>query len=221
MTSVSKLWSSFRTDIAVDRRKTVALVVLFVVMLGVLSRLAFQGSSSTGAPLAAEQAPSDLIPRAPQAAPQPGRAPGVTAGGQSPESALLLVQGEPVSVEISGASRDLVRDPFTVHSAYAAQLLAAMPSGGDRRKAEPGLLQQLAAALRAQRDRRRAAEQAVHKQSESLRLQSTLIGRDPIAVINGQPFRLGATVEGFELIEVRSREVVVRKEGINVTLSMR
>lgn len=54
----------------------------------------------------------------------------------------------------------------------------------------------------------------------TLVLQSTMLGQRPRAVINGQVVAPGQTIHGHRLIEVRPREVVLERNGVQIVLGM-
>lgn len=62
--------------------------------------------------------------------------------------------------------------------------------------------------------------QAVLTAAEKLTLQSTMQGEQPQAVINGQRVRVGQTIEGFQLLEIKPRQVTLRMNGVDVRLEM-
>ncbi|MBI1335680.1 MAG: hypothetical protein GC164_01810 [Phycisphaera sp.] len=55
---------------------------------------------------------------------------------------------------------------------------------------------------------------------KSLTLQSTVLGARPWALINGKVLLVGQEIEGFKLIEVLARGVIVEKESLRVQLEM-
>jgi len=67
----------------------------------------------------------------------------------------------------------------------------------------------------------------VRQEAAALRLRSTMISSNPIAVIEttagagkrASVVRMGDSIEGFVLISVRAREVDLEKNGVRVTLS--
>jgi hypothetical protein len=61
---------------------------------------------------------------------------------------------------------------------------------------------------------------SIRIEARSLKLQSTLLGRRPRAMINGQLLEPGQTIQGFELKEVRTRQVTLVKRGLAVELEM-
>lgn len=66
-------------------------------------------------------------------------------------------------------------------------------------------------------DRVQAVRRAATK---DLQLQSTLLGTDVRAMINGELFKVGDKVRGFEIVSVKSRQVTVKKDGVEVVLEM-
>lgn len=66
----------------------------------------------------------------------------------------------------------------------------------------------------------RASRRAVLAEASSLKLQSTMLGARSRAMIDGVLLETGQTIRGFELIEVRARQVTLVKQGVEVTLEM-
>ena len=69
-------------------------------------------------------------------------------------------------------------------------------------------------------DEQTETRRVVALEAKSLKLKSTLLGSQPRAVINGKLLAKGDTVAGFEVVDVRSRQVTVRKNGVLVELEM-
>ena len=63
-------------------------------------------------------------------------------------------------------------------------------------------------------------EAAVREAARELQLQSTLLGAKPRAVINGVLIEIGQAIAGFELTEISSRHVKLKKDGVVVELEM-
>lgn len=61
---------------------------------------------------------------------------------------------------------------------------------------------------------------AVHQAVKGLKLQTTMQGPQPLALINGQLIQVGQSIRGFELVEVLPRQVVLRMNGIDIHLEM-
>lgn len=68
-------------------------------------------------------------------------------------------------------------------------------------------------------DEERAAE-AVHEAARRLSLQSIVQGSRPRAMVNGQLLAVGQKIEGFVLVRIDQRHVLMRKDGVEVPLSM-
>ena len=62
--------------------------------------------------------------------------------------------------------------------------------------------------------------QVLRQALSELRLQSTMQGEQPRAVINGQSLSPGDRVKGFKLIRVEARSVILERDGQAVRLGM-
>lgn len=60
----------------------------------------------------------------------------------------------------------------------------------------------------------------VRKAAENLRLRSVMMGEKPSAVINGQVLRPGQQIQGFTLLEISERHVLLERHGVIVRLKM-
>ncbi|MCC7191404.1 MAG: hypothetical protein IT444_01370 [Phycisphaeraceae bacterium] len=60
----------------------------------------------------------------------------------------------------------------------------------------------------------------VLRAAKGLVLQTTMLGENPRAMINGQVLKPGEKIRGFELKQVNSRDVILEMEGIEVRLEM-
>ncbi len=66
----------------------------------------------------------------------------------------------------------------------------------------------------------REAERSVREAAGRLTLNSTLLGPQPRAVINGVLLAPGESIGGFTLKQVRSRAVTVTRDGFEIVLEM-
>ena len=64
-------------------------------------------------------------------------------------------------------------------------------------------------------------EKAVRAQAKALTLQSTMIGPNSSAVINGQVLRVGQHIAGFRIVGIHPRSCDVEKKGVEVRLAMK
>lgn len=69
-------------------------------------------------------------------------------------------------------------------------------------------------------DKAKEREKAIRAEAAQLRVQSTILGAQPRALINGQLVAPGETIQGFELTEVRPRSVTLIKESVEIVLEM-
>ncbi|NJL30719.1 MAG: hypothetical protein HC898_03300 [Phycisphaerales bacterium] len=56
--------------------------------------------------------------------------------------------------------------------------------------------------------------------AQSLRLETTILGSPPRAVIDGQLVSPGQTIKGFEVLSIGQRQVTLQKDGIQILLEM-
>ena len=61
---------------------------------------------------------------------------------------------------------------------------------------------------------------AIRTEAAELKLATTMLGSRPRALINGQVLSVGDTVDGFKLLRILHRKVVVEKNGIRVLIEM-
>ncbi len=120
--------------------------------------------------------------------------------------------------------RDISRDLFNPD----LSLFPAASEGAGRVKVTkmptgPGWFAQVNE-LVAERDRtldsRRTLESNVRLEAQGLSLTSTMMGRMPLVVINGQVLRVGSTISGFQLLGVFNDKCVLTKNGVQVELYM-
>ncbi|QNN22004.1 hypothetical protein HED60_06865 [Planctomycetales bacterium ZRK34] len=66
-----------------------------------------------------------------------------------------------------------------------------------------------------------SAADTIRKNAQrELSLTSTIIGAQPVAIINGQLCSPGADVAGYTLVKVQQRSVIVAREGVTVTIDL-
>lgn len=67
---------------------------------------------------------------------------------------------------------------------------------------------------------RQAVVRQVRALAGALRLQSTVAGSVPVAMINGQIVRKGDRLSEFVVVEITERSCVLKQKGVQVTLEM-
>jgi len=55
---------------------------------------------------------------------------------------------------------------------------------------------------------------------DNLVLQGAVLGKEPRAMINNRVYRLGETLNGFELVKVEPRQVILQKDDIEIVLPL-
>lgn len=70
-------------------------------------------------------------------------------------------------------------------------------------------------------DTRRSTKEFIEGQAGKLTLQSTIVSANPIAIINGQVLRVRDVIEDFTVTKITSRNCVVERDGVAVTLHMK
>ncbi len=53
-----------------------------------------------------------------------------------------------------------------------------------------------------------------------LRLQSTVLGREPRAIVNGRTLAPGQDIRGFRVVRIHERHVVLERDGLTFVLKM-
>lgn len=56
--------------------------------------------------------------------------------------------------------------------------------------------------------------------AEALKLESTIMGATPGAMINGQLVAEGSEIEGFRVLKIEPRQIIVEREGVKLAVMM-
>ena len=189
--------------VTADKKKAGLLIGLVLLAGGMWIRTAFfMGPKNAQA--SGSRTPSNATPKA-----QPSSTPDDT---DTPEPARIITLTTPPPLK---------RDLFAL-----SDVLVSLSSQTDR----PDVVAPKSARRTDEKHVRSAAmtvEQRVRQEAAALRLRSTMISSNPIAVIEttagagkrASVVRMGDSIEGFVLISVRAREVDLEKNGVRVTLS--
>lgn len=87
-----------------------------------------------------------------------------------------------------------------------------------------GFWDELAKSMTFQADVRKERQiliENLHQQASQLRLQSTMMGATPKAVINGELVEEGEVVAAFRVLKIEARRIIVEREGIKLEIQMR
>ena len=71
-----------------------------------------------------------------------------------------------------------------------------------------------------QQEQRQILVDNVRIAAEALKLESTIVGPTPGAIVNGQMVREGSNIAGFRVLKIEPRQVVVEREGVKLAVSM-
>jgi hypothetical protein len=72
----------------------------------------------------------------------------------------------------------------------------------------------------ASRKKRKREPPAQQNAASRLKLEATLTGGAPVAVINNQPLMIGQSIRGYKLREIRDQEAVLTKDGKDIVLKI-
>lgn len=82
------------------------------------------------------------------------------------------------------------------------------------------LLRKSMSARADQQEQRQILIDNIRIAAESLKLDSTILGSTPGAMVNGQVVHEGSTVAGFRVLKIESNEVIMEREGIRLAVIM-
>lgn len=51
---------------------------------------------------------------------------------------------------------------------------------------------------------------------EKIQLKGTVLGEHPLAMMNGRVFQVGEVVEGFKIIEIKTNQITVERDGSRI-----
>lgn len=211
---VAKLPEPMRTD----PKKAAALAGLGVVLLGVLVKQFAFGSSATPAaasaavPQLAAPTPTDLLPRSSK-----------SKSGNSANSAVTAWLNDPI--------KTLDRNLFEFRSEFYPRSTESLATSV--RVIEDELFwDQLAKSLTARADSKKQKQIRIDNLQQAagkLKVQSTIMGPNPRAMVDGRMTRLGGTVEAdagggsivtFKVIKVEARRLVIERDGLKFEVPM-
>jgi len=148
--------------------------------------------------------------------------------GAGPTNAFLV--GARVNAEearrshLAQMDRRIERDLFKPNLASFAFVNGAAVHDVPNQPAGPGWFGQVQEwmAMKAQAERQGLIRiSVIQTQAEALTVQSTMLGPSPTALVNGQVLRQGDWISGFQVKQIATEYVIVSKDGVNVTLSMK
>ena len=126
-------------------------------------------------------------------------------------------------VDSTSIDRTITRDLFRPDTKYFPSADRADESRRAGTANQPDQAQQLTEAQQQEQQKRFLAEhiKSIHTQAEALCLMSTMLGRSPTALINGQVLQTGDLINGFHLKSIAPDYCIVTRDGVDVKLQMR
>jgi hypothetical protein len=136
--------------------------------------------------------------------------------------ATAHVTGDPDSLQQWARQpiRPLIRNPFAIPLDYYPRDSSAV---ADKASAQTGYWDLVGKSMSSradQQEQRQILIDNVRIAAASLKLQSTIMGAHPGAMVNGTMVREGDTVSGFRVLSIEARQIIVEREGVKLALLM-
>jgi hypothetical protein len=161
-------------------------------------------------------------PNPAQGAPSPqfGDSPSVddpSAGGarRSQSQALSFLQW--TRQPITPVRRNLFAVPLDYYPRDGTHVASELSDGN-------GFWDQLAKSMSSQADQQEQRQiliDNVRTKAAALTLQSTIMGDEPTAMVDGTMVREGSVVEGFRVLKIEARRIMVESQGIKLEITMK
>jgi hypothetical protein len=157
--------------------------------------------------------------------------PPVAQGATGPAASAMLSADQPASHRLTepGPSvqqwarqpmRPLARNPFAVPLDYYP---TDGSKGDDSESTGTGywnLISKSMSSRADQQEQRQILIDNIRIAAESLKLDSTIMGATPGALVNGQLVREGSIVDGFRVLRIEPRQLIIEREGIKLAVMM-
>jgi hypothetical protein len=115
---------------------------------------------------------------------------------------------------------ELSRNLFVTRLEYYPQDGSHLATSGNE---GDGFWDQVAKSMSSQADHKRERQillENLQVQASQLRLQSTVMGGRPRALVNGQLLGEGDSIASFKVVRIESRKVLLEREGIRLEITM-
>jgi len=199
--------NDMKQSLMADPKKTGFLSVLVVVLLVMVGRMVLSNSGKSLPSSAAAASTSNA---------NSTFAPTITAPAAPNRSAVAAMQ-KWADAPVPPVSRNL----FAVKIEY-------FPVDGSRTSPLPqsddGFWQRLEKSMALQADQRDKRENLIANfkdEAAKLRLESTMIGPQPKAMVNGELVGEGNVVASFRIVKIETRRIIVEREGIRLEIQMK
>ena len=234
-------WLRLKTDLAADKRKTITLAVLVVVLIVAVGRLFLAKGPQPDIAVAVSPSaaptpqPVTPVPADPAAGAQPAMRPIVekptprkslspvnTADAPVVESTVDAGRHGPTkTTTVNDVPQPIARDLFST-SAWVT-----FPKTGDKATTRPVYLDggedfwnRVAAGLAARRTRASLELDGLEAEARELKLGATLVGPNPAAYISGRLVHIGDEIRGFSVVTIEDRSVHLAKNGYILSIKL-
>jgi hypothetical protein len=211
MPAKRNLFDRMITAVRNDPQKAGILTVLGAILIVLQIRLQMSGKSGPSRATASVTSSSSSSGKPDNAMSSGGRYSGP---GRSPDAQAALREW------MDAPSVPLGRNLFAVE-------LERFPQDGSRTSVSTGgagFWDELAKSMTFRADvkkERQILVENLHRQASQLRLQSTMMGAEPKAVIDGELVGEGEVVASFRVVKIEARRIIVEREGIKLEIQMR
>ena len=201
------LWSRAVAAVRRDPHKAGVLTVMVVILIVLQVRLQMShGEGPTAANAASSLKPDNsvVIKRG-------------SGGAARPQDSLAALR----------AWREAPPEPLA-RNLFAVDL-DRYPQDGNKQQAAPttgsqGFWDELAKSMSFRADARKERQillENLQQQASQLRLQSTMMGASPKAVIDGEMVGEGDVIASFRVLRIEPRRIIVEREGIKLEIQMK
>ncbi len=198
--------SRFKTELRQDKKKTTILVVVLLVVAGiVIGRIVISHgppSKVSGADIATSDADNQ------------------NSGGDTGTALTPKIARKYRRINTASMDRNITRDIFWPDTRCFPPSEQTDANNGASPPEQPGHAQKLAEAEQREQLKRAEHIKSIRTRAKALCLTTTMLGRSPTALINGQVLQTGDLINGFRLKSISSDCCVVVMEGVEVKLQM-
>ncbi|HEY1922220.1 MAG TPA: hypothetical protein VGG44_05600, partial [Tepidisphaeraceae bacterium] len=136
--------------------------------------------------------------------------------------AVVHAPGDPDSLQQWARQpiRPLIRNPFAIPLDYYPRDGAAVAGKASTQTGYWDLVGKSMSSRADQQEQRQILIDNVRIAAASLKLQSTIMGAHPGAMVNGTMVRVGDSISGFRVLNIEATQVIVEREGVKLALLM-
>jgi hypothetical protein len=116
--------------------------------------------------------------------------------------------------------RPLVRNPFAIPLDLYPRDTASAADNASSQTGYWDLVGKSMSSRADQQEQRQILIDNVRIAAASLKLQSTVMGAHPGAMVSGTMVREGDNISGFRVVSIEARQVIVEREGVKLALLM-